>query len=345
MNIVCTLERHSLARKIYRKEKVNKQNQISSFTHSIASFCVNFFRVLDSKLTIMVVPHSGKKIVNFQTNVCALIFSAVIFVGVLASFFYFNSKSISRSAEISRLMSENRETLARFDVMRDETLNLVQAASRVGNSLSQTFTLLGIEKSANVPGASNGSDLALFFNVQDNVNGVMRENADIKEATDYLHGAIQPIEQIGKMLENQNNLFKEIPSIWPTTNLNAHMSWQFGPAIHPLTGQWYVHKGLDFSTYRSGDPVIATADGQVVSAGYDASFGNNVIIRHKHGIYTRYAHLSRITVTRGQNVEQRTLIGYIGNTGITTGPHLHYEVHIGSDVVDPAKYVNIKFAN
>ena len=116
----------------------------------------------------------------------------------------------------------------------------------------------------------------------------------------------------------------------------------FGPTLHPITGQWYIHKGLDFSTYRQGDPVMATANGQVVTVGYDTSFGINVIIKHKHGMYTRYAHLSTATVTKGEYVNQGDMTGRIGNTGITTGPHLHYEVHIGSDVVDPGKYINVK---
>ena len=116
----------------------------------------------------------------------------------------------------------------------------------------------------------------------------------------------------------------------------------FGQNVHPITNQWYIHKGLDFSTYRTGDPVIATANGQVVTVGHDDSFGNYVIIKHKYGFYTRYAHLNTVRVAKGQQVTQRQIIGTIGNTGITTGPHLHYEVHIGSDVVDPAKYINIK---
>lgn len=142
-----------------------------------------------------------------------------------------------------------------------------------------------------------------------------------------------------------NTLFTEIPSIWPLSNPNAHISMAFGPSVHPITGQWYIHKGLDFSTYRSGDPIIATANGQVVTVGYDASFGNYVIIKHKHGIYTRYAHMMYSIVSKGQFVSQREVIGYVGNTGITTGPHLHYEVHIGSDVVDPAKYINVKLSD
>ena len=117
---------------------------------------------------------------------------------------------------------------------------------------------------------------------------------------------------------------------------------EFGQNKHPITGQWYIHKGLDFSTWRSGDPVVSTADGQVVTVAFDTSFGHYVIVKHKHGIYTRYAHLNSFRVKKGEYVEQGQVIGTVGNTGITTGPHLHYEVHIGSDVVDPAKYINVK---
>jgi murein DD-endopeptidase MepM/ murein hydrolase activator NlpD len=117
----------------------------------------------------------------------------------------------------------------------------------------------------------------------------------------------------------------------------------FGQNENPFTGQYYIHKGIDLSTYRQGDPIVATADGQVVAVDYDAGgFGNNVIIRHKHGFYTRYGHMLSIRVQTGQRVQQGEVIGYIGNTGLSTGPHVHYEVHIGSDVVDPYKYLNIR---
>jgi murein DD-endopeptidase MepM/ murein hydrolase activator NlpD len=117
----------------------------------------------------------------------------------------------------------------------------------------------------------------------------------------------------------------------------------FGQNENPFTGQYYIHKGIDLSTYRQGDPIVATADGQVVTVDYEAEgFGNYVIIKHKHGFYTRYAHMQQSRVTTGQRVQQGEVIGYIGNTGLSTGPHLHYEVHIGSDVVDPFKYLNIR---
>jgi murein DD-endopeptidase MepM/ murein hydrolase activator NlpD len=111
----------------------------------------------------------------------------------------------------------------------------------------------------------------------------------------------------------------------------------------PFNGAPRMHTGIDISTNRSGDPVVATADGQVAYMGYEPTgFGNYIIIRHPHGFYTRYAHLLSFRVETGQQVKQGDTIGYIGSTGRSTGPHLHYEVHIGSDVVNPEKYVNIR---
>lgn len=315
------------------------------FFKAFGNFFLRVFRMFDNKLTIMIVPHSQNKVINFQTNVFALSLSIVMIIGILSSFFYFNRKTIISNMEITSLESQNRSTLASLDQLRDENANLFQAAKRFQSSLSQSLSLLGISQvKTNTNSSISNSDLSSLFSSSEIVNGSTRELADIRELTSYLESAVEPIEQIGKMLRTQQNLFTEIPSICPVKNPNVHISMPFGPSIHPLKGYWYIHKGLDFSTWRSGDPVLATASGQVVTVGYDDTFGNSIIIKHNHGIYTRYAHLSSYSVKRGQMVEQGEVIGHIGNTGMSTGPHLHYEVHIGSDVVDPAKYININLS-
>ncbi len=332
-------------KKIEKKIASNVHNSFISFLKAIGAFFARLFKLFDSKLTIMIVPHSQSKVINFQTNVFALCLGIVLMAGIVSSFFYFNRRAVISSAEISSLMNKNRETLASLDELRDENTNLLQAAKRFQASLSQSLALLGLDRSSNVSQASvNNGDLSSLFSSRDSVSGSVRESSDIRSLTTYLEEAVQPIEQIGKMLDNQSSLFREIPNIWPVNNPNVHISQQFGPTIHAITGQWYIHKGIDFSTWRSGDPIMATANGQVVTVGYDSSFGNHVIIRHKHGMYTRYAHMSVIKVKKGEFVNQGQVIGNIGNTGVTTGPHLHYEVHIGSDVVDPGKYINVKLS-
>lgn len=306
---------------------------------------MRIFRVCDSKLTIMIVPHSHGKVINFRTNVFALASGIILIVGIVSSFIYFKKQDSGIREELARSMKENRELLASFDELRDENNNVIQTAKRFKSSLSQTLSLLGINQSQTVSKTSvPDSDLNALFDTQDRVSGSTKEAADIRQLTSYLESAIQPIEQIGKMLESQETLFADIPNIWPVRGGIGHVSQPFGQTTHPITGNWYIHKGLDISTWRSGDPILATANGQVVTVAYDPGFGNYVIIKHKHGIYTRYCHMARATVKKGQVVSQRDVIGHIGNTGISTGPHLHYEVHIGSDVVDPAKYINIKLA-
>ena len=332
-------------KKIEKQVASNVTKGFSSFFKSIGLFFVRIFKIFDSKLTIMIVPHSQSKVINFQTNVFALVLGFVITVGVLTSFFFYNRRSISANMEINSLVEQNRATLASLDELRDENANLFQAAKRFQSSLSQSLSLLGIDQvNKNSQMSASNSDLSSLFSSSELVQGSSREVADIKELTTYLEDAVKPIEQIGKMLKTQQNLFTEIPSICPVKNPNYHISMAFGPNLHPLQGNWYIHKGLDFSTWRSGDAVVATASGQVVTVGYDNSFGNYIIIKHNHGMYTRYAHLNSFRVKKGQIVDQGETIGTIGNTGISTGPHLHYEVHIGSDVVDPAKYININLS-
>jgi len=318
---------------------------VKNWFSKIGALFVKFLKICDSKLTIMIVPHSQSKVVNFQTNVFALCLGIVLIVGIISSFVYFNRQVAGSNAEITRLINENRQTLASLDELRDENNNLLQTAKRFQSSLSQSLSLLGINSSSSVSKASmNDSDLSSLFDTQSQVTGSTKEATDIRQFNSYLESAVQPIEQIGKMLESQETLFTDIPNIWPVRGGIGHISMPFGQNVHPITGQWYIHKGLDFSTWRSGDPIVATANGQVVTVGFDFSFGNYVIIKHKHGIYTRYCHMQTVRVKKGEFVSQRQVIGTIGNTGITTGPHLHYEVHIGSDVVDPAKYVNVKLS-
>ncbi len=334
-----------------RRYKSIEKNVVSRIMHGfglffkkIGRFFVNVFHFFDEKLTIMVVPHSNGKVVNVQTNVLAVVLGVVIVAAVVVSFVPFSRQSASSIVEISRLKDQNRDIQASLDELRDENNNLLQTAKRFQDTLSQSLSLLGINSGDSVSrSVGSNSDLSSLFDSHDVSGALTTETSDIRQLSAYLQSAIQPVEQIGKMLDSQGSLFTDIPNIWPVKNGIGHISMAFGQNKHPITGQWYIHKGMDISTYRSGDPVVATANGQVVTIGYDPDgYGNYIVVKHKHGIYTRYAHLSTSRVKKGDHVSQHQIIGTIGNTGQTTGPHLHYEIHIGSDVVDPAKYINVK---
>jgi murein DD-endopeptidase MepM/ murein hydrolase activator NlpD len=310
-------------------------------------FFAGLFEFFDRKLTVMVVPHSGDKVVNLQTNMFAMVLGFVLVIGVVSSFFVFNKKAWQDRELISSLQSDYRRTSASLDEMRDENNNLMQSAKRFQSALSKSLSLLGIASSGSSQQTPvKTSDLSSLITNEDLASGAIREAADIRQLTAYLEGAVQPIEQIGKLLESQGTLFSDIPSIWPIRGGIGHVSMSFGQGINPINGQWYIHRGLDLSTYRAGDPILVTANGQVVTIAWDGSgYGNYVVIKHKHGLYTLYGHMSRVNVTKGQFVSQGDIIGNIGATGVVTGPHLHYEVHVGSDVVDPIKYITMKTRN
>lgn len=116
----------------------------------------------------------------------------------------------------------------------------------------------------------------------------------------------------------------------------ARMSSGFGMRFHPILGFSRMHQGLDFAA-PTGTPVVASAGGKVIQAGWGGGYGNVVKIEHRNGLVTRYAHLSRIDVKNGQAVNQGQRIGAVGSTGLSTGPHLHYEVWLNGKPVNPAQ--------
>ena len=141
-----------------------------------------FFHIFDNKLTIMIVPHSQGKVMNLQTNVFAMFLGIVIIAGILISFIFFNKNAINSNAEISRLFSENRETMASLDELRDENNNLLQTAKRFQSSLSQSLSLLGIDQQTNLENSTmQNGDLSSLFSSEDLAMGSVRETADIRD--------------------------------------------------------------------------------------------------------------------------------------------------------------------
>jgi len=109
----------------------------------------------------------------------------------------------------------------------------------------------------------------------------------------------------------------------------------YGLRRHPILGYRRMHAGMDFRA-RHGTPIVAVTDGRVVSAGRAGGCGNAVKLQHEGGLATRYCHMSRMAVSRGQNVRRGQVIGYVGSTGLSTGPHLHYEMYRGGRHINPA---------
>lgn len=153
-----------------------------------------------------------------------------------------------------------------------------------------------------------------------------------------LHLQSQSFDELVELCKNQEDRLRHIPAIQPVSDKNLkYMASGYGWRIDPVYHIRKFHEGMDFSAEKGTD-VFATGDGQVIQAGYNKGYGLSIMVDHGYGYKTRYAHLSKKYVNRGQRVRRGDKIGEVGSTGKSTGPHLHYEVHLRDVVQNPANY-------
>jgi len=145
----------------------------------------------------------------------------------------------------------------------------------------------------------------------------------------------ESLQQVRSYLDDRTSLLRASPSVWPVRGwITSHFGWR----RPPHGGATRLHTGLDIAA-PIGTPIIAPADGHVVFAGYHSAYGNLVVIDHGYGLSTKYAHTSRMLVKVGERVQRGDLIARVGNTGRSTGPHLHFEVIKDGVPTNPMRYL------
>jgi murein DD-endopeptidase MepM/ murein hydrolase activator NlpD len=161
---------------------------------------------------------------------------------------------------------------------------------------------------------------------------LLKKAADILDRATKIKGEFQSAENF---VRNKKDRFESTPYIWPTKGyITSTPGWR----IHPLTGNRHYHKGLDIAA-PIGTKVIATGRGVVVEAGCWDYIGNLVIIDHGFGFTSRYGHLASFIVKTGDRVKRNQVIGYVGNTGQSSAPHLHYEVRYNGKPRNPMNFI------
>jgi murein DD-endopeptidase MepM/ murein hydrolase activator NlpD len=148
-----------------------------------------------------------------------------------------------------------------------------------------------------------------------------RQEASFSELMSSLHGRMAQ--------------WASTPSIWP---VHGWFSSSFGKRLSPFTGTIMMHKGIDLAAY-AGTPIVAPAAGRVEAVDRDSGLGKVVVIDHGYGVKTLYAHLLQTYVHAGMRVKRGETIAAVGNSGLSTGPHLHYEVRVNGQAVDPLRYI------
>lgn len=168
--------------------------------------------------------------------------------------------------------------------------------------------------------------------VSDQVLHSSLKNRQLRSKLDFTHSSFRQIQDYVRF---RHNLWEHTPFVLPA---KGQVTSGFGYRMHPVTGRHALHEGLDISNSR-WTPIHAPAKGMVTTSTPNGNFGNLVVIDHGNGYVTKYAHLTKIMVTKGELVKRYGLIGYMGSTGRATGIHLHYEVHRDGTPQNPEKYI------
>jgi murein DD-endopeptidase MepM/ murein hydrolase activator NlpD len=262
-------------------------------------------------------------------------------LSVIALFLTIQAYSDSKSPRLEELRRENallKEELLQIASKIDQFTQEMTELREMDRQLMVVLNLESVESSEQFQGVG-GSDPALFDPettvAQVDRGLVMAMHRSLEHLNSDIELSREDKARLQFFLENQKTRQASMPSIWPA---NGWLSSSFGYRDSPFTGEREFHKGVDIST-RTGEPIVASAEGVVSFTGWDGGFGQVVIIEHSHGFKTTYAHLKKFIVKEGQHVKRGETIGLVGSSGRSTGPHLHYEVHLNGVAVNPIRYV------
>ncbi|MTI93909.1 MAG: hypothetical protein FH749_00240 [Firmicutes bacterium] len=300
----------------------------------------------DRNFTVMLVPHSQKPPVIFRFSLLVLQFLgiALVFVPVILVSFFNSFYSVqSVLPELEELRLDNQIKSEQIEQMANETQVILDNLRRLEQLEQELMEITDMDEagesmiSAAAAEPENGPENYRAVASRSSYTTYERTISNIMALQEALPDQEERMENLKETIEEQQRREAATPSIWPTW---GRISSPFGWRRHPLSGGQDYHTGIDIagpSIY--GNSVFATGNGRVTFAGYRSSYGYLIIVDHGYGLQTYYAHLSRIRVQSGQVVEKGQLIGNVGNSGASTGPHLHYEVRRYGSPVNPINYL------
>ena len=221
-----------------------------------------------------------------------------------------------RSAEQTLADVRHRDQFVYRPLLGVDTLNIPQVYAEYNDS-----------KYADLP---TGEYEELIVEGWKSIDKLMRE----------IYYASRSLDDTQDLAENKEEFSTVIPAIWPIARTKLKdVSCLYGMRVHPRYGYWKMHEGVDLSAPK-GTPVYATGNGVVVRASWQRGYGELIELNHGFGYKTRYGHLSKMYVSPGDSVTRGQVIGEVGNTGVSSGAHLHYEVRFRDKTVNPIHYFN-----
>jgi murein DD-endopeptidase MepM/ murein hydrolase activator NlpD len=294
--------------------------------------------------TLVLVPHGSEpsRIVEVSYGVLRIAASAA--AGFLVLVLLAGYATVSHTTDLSRtsrLQDENASLAREIGELHGRLTSLSDTISRISQRDARIRVLANLEpidpqvQAAGIGGPAGVPDLGLR-----GINGIARRSAEIRVDLSALirraNLLASSFQEAADSLALHTARLAATPSIMPTQGWlsSAFSSMRAHPILHIAR----PHEGIDVSA-PMGSPIEAPAAGVVTDAGWESGYGNTITIDHGFGIVTKFAHASKILVRTGQRVSRGQRIALVGNSGLATGPHLHYEVHVKGRPVDPLKYV------
>lgn len=296
------------------------------------------------KITIMVLSDGAGKVRQIKVPRCFITFLLVAALcggGFLSWVIRDYLEVKGQVPEASRLLNENRRQSVQLLSLSQKIDQITRKMQDLREFDHKLRVMVNMETKGEAPQflGMGGSNALLFDPDQ-------AQEKSPRQLVRLMHQSLESLEdevsigagekvELFKYLENQKAMLRCTPSIWPT---KGWVSSGFGSRVSPFTNQKEFHQGLDIST-RKGTPIVAPADGVISEVGSNHGYGKLVSLKHGYGLNTRYAHLDKVLVKKGEYVKRGQTIALVGSTGRTTGPHLHYEVHLNGVPVNPFRYI------
>ncbi len=250
--------------------------------------------------------------------------------------------SFMDSPKEKALKREKEEILAQYHILNNQINQLDNILKNLENRDDNIYRV--IFESEPIDGSirragSGGINKYEALKDMDNAELIISTSRKLDELSKAMYIQSRSYDEIETLTKNKIDMLASIPAILPVSlkNKKTRFSSSFGYRIHPIYKTVKLHAGMDFSG-AVGTPIYATGNGKVVYAEIHKGYGKTVLIDHGFNYQTLYAHLNSYNVKAGQKVKRGDIIGYMGNTGMSTGPHVHYEVKKNGRPVDPINY-------
>jgi len=297
---------------------------------------------MSDHFTFMIIPNrkSGVKKISVPKTLVRNVLIAFVLIILVTLYVVYDYASIKRDrAELARLRQQTKEQTQQF---RELAMKIETFAGRMEElrQVDKKIRTLAYEtnRGKKIPLGIGGSDNDIKIKSlleQDQQKLIAGLHKGIENLNEDASDREKSFNELLSFLNEQKSIMACTPSVWP---VKGWVTSEFGARQSPFRSGVEFHKGLDIST-RFGNAIIAPADGIVTMSVYDSQDGNFVKIDHGRGLATGFAHLSKRIVGEGKRVKRGDIIGYVGDTGRSTGSHLHYAVFVNGMPVNPRKYL------